>query len=98
MFAYTIVHLTFRAPQIVVCACVYANVYLVVHLLQRQKYFSVEGKLKVYSNPEPSLGIQTIFHREKNRRVSCLPRTKQSDNLLSTVTEFLDWIHNKSVS
>ena len=35
MFAYTIVHLTFRAPQIVVRACVRANLYLVVHLLQR---------------------------------------------------------------
>ena len=32
MFAYTIVHLNFRVPEIVVRARVYANVYLVVHL------------------------------------------------------------------
>ena len=31
----TIVRLTFRAPQIVVRARVYANVYLDVHILQR---------------------------------------------------------------
>ena len=49
MLAYTIVHFTFRAPQIVVPVRVYANVYLAVHLLQRQKYFGVEGNLKVYS-------------------------------------------------
>ena len=35
MFAYTIVHLTFRAPQVVVYARVYANKYLTLHLLQR---------------------------------------------------------------
>ena len=35
MFAYTIVHLEFCAAQIVVCALMYANVYLVVHQLQR---------------------------------------------------------------
>ena len=44
MFAYAIVHLAFPAPQIVVSACMYANVYLTVHLLQQ-----VEGKFKVYS-------------------------------------------------
>ena len=32
--AYTIVHLTFHAPRIVVCTRVYANMYLVVHLLE----------------------------------------------------------------
>ena len=49
MFEYTIVHLTFSAPQTVVRLRMYAKVYLAVHLLQRQKYFRVEGKLKVYS-------------------------------------------------
>ena len=44
MFAYAIVHLAFPAPQIVVSACMYANMYLTVHLLQQ-----VEGKFKVYS-------------------------------------------------
>ena len=39
-------------------------------------------------NPEPSLGIQTLFYRERNnRQVSCLPRTKQPDNFLSTMFE-----------
>ena len=35
MFTYTIVHLTFPAPQRVVRALVYANDYLAVHLLQK---------------------------------------------------------------
>ena len=35
MFGYMIVHLTFREPQVVVRARVYANVYLALHLLQR---------------------------------------------------------------
>ena len=89
MFVYKIVHLTLRAPQIVVCAYMYANVYLTTHLLQRQKYFRIEGKLKVCSahhQPEPSLGIQTVFYRQRNKRqVSCLLRTKQPDNFPSTV-------------
>ena len=39
-------------------------------------------------NPEPSLGIQTLFYRERNnRQVSCLPRTTQPDNFLSTMFE-----------
>ena len=39
-------------------------------------------------NLESSLGIQTIFYRERNnRQVSCLPRTKQPDNFLSTMFE-----------
>ena len=39
-------------------------------------------------NPEPSLGTQTLFYRERNNmQVSCLPRTKQSDNFLSTMFE-----------
>ena len=37
MFSYTIVQLPFSAPQIVVRAGMYANVYIVVHQLQRQK-------------------------------------------------------------
>ena len=39
-------------------------------------------------NPEPSLGIQTSFHRERNNtQVSCLPRTKQPDNFPPTMFE-----------
>ena len=39
-------------------------------------------------NPEPSLGIQTVFYKERhNERVFCLPRTKQPDNSPSTVFE-----------
>ena len=44
MFTYTIVHLKFCTPQIVSCVRVYA-LYLAMHLLQRKKYFIVEGKL-----------------------------------------------------
>ena len=35
MFAYTIVYLTFSAPQILVRARVHLNVYLALHLPQR---------------------------------------------------------------
>ena len=35
MFAYTIIYCTFSVPEIVVCAGVYAIMYLAVHLLQR---------------------------------------------------------------
>ena len=49
MLAYKIMHFTFRAPQIVVFAHVYANVNLAVHLLQRQKYFRV--KLNLFHSP-----------------------------------------------
>ena len=39
-------------------------------------------------NPEPSLGIQTSFYKERsNWQVSSLPRTKQPDNFLSTMFE-----------
>ena len=39
-------------------------------------------------NPEPGLGIQTVFYRETdNRWVSCIPRTNQPDNFPSTVFE-----------
>ena len=39
-------------------------------------------------NPEPSLDIQTLFYgKRNNRQVSCLPRTKQPDNFLSTMFE-----------
>ena len=39
-------------------------------------------------NPEPSLGIQTLFYRERNnRQVSCLSRTKQPDNFPLTMFE-----------
>ena len=35
MFAYTIVHLTFRTPQMVACAHVHTSIYLAVYLPQR---------------------------------------------------------------
>ena len=39
-------------------------------------------------NPKPSLGIQILFYRERNnRQVFCILRTKQPDNLLSTMFE-----------
>ena len=91
MFAYMIVHLTFRAPQIVFCAGVYANVYLAVHLLRRQKYLEQKVNLRsvpLTINSEPSLGIKTAFYRERNNRlVSCQPRTKKTHNFPSTVLE-----------
>ena len=35
MFVYTIVHLTFSKPQIVICAHMYTDMYLAMHLLQK---------------------------------------------------------------
>ena len=49
MFAYMIVHLRFHAPEIVIHTGVYANFYLTMHLLERQKYFRAKCKLKAYS-------------------------------------------------
>ena len=46
-------------------------------------------------NPEPSLGIQTLFHKERNnRQVSCLPRTNQPDNFPSTMFESNEYGHS----
>ena len=51
----------------------------------------LEWKLNLRSipltfNPEPSLGIQTVFYREtNNRQVSCLPRNNQPDKFLSSL-------------
>ena len=39
MFVYAIVHLTFRAPQIVIRAHVYTNVYLAVYLTKKIEIF-----------------------------------------------------------
>ena len=50
MFAYTIVHLTFRAPQIVVRARVCANVY---HALYK-------GKRKVYYTPPSTQNLVSV--------------------------------------
>ena len=92
MLSNTIEHLTFCAPQIVICARMYTNVYLALHLLQKDKNI-LEQKVNLRSipltiNPEPSLGVQTVFHRKRNnRQVSCLPRTTKPDNFPSTVFE-----------
>ena len=55
MSLYTIVHLTFHAPQIVVCAHVYADMYLAVQLLERQKYLHKEQYLHKAERTFPSL-------------------------------------------
>ena len=60
-FAYMIVHLTFRAPQILVCAHVYANVYLTFHLLPKLEWKVNLRFIPLTNNPETSLGIQTVF-------------------------------------
>ena len=52
VFTYTIVQLSFRAPQIVIRACMYANLYFAAHLQQEYKYFRVENKL----NPKTAGG------------------------------------------
>ena len=73
MFVYNIRHLTFCAPQTVIRACVFAKVYLAVHLLQRQKYFRVANlrSIQLITNPEPSPGIHIVFYRERNNRRIC---------------------------
>ena len=63
MFAYTIMDL-----KIVVRAHVCTNIYLAVHLLQRQKYFRVKVNLRsipLTINPEPSFGIPTVFIKKE---------------------------------
>ena len=79
--AHTIMQLIFRAPQIVGCAHMHANMNLAVYPLQRYKYLWVEGKLKVFHK------VYTINRSLFHSQVSCLPRTKQPDNFLSTVFE-----------
>ena len=79
-------HLTFRALQIVVCARVYANVCLAMLLLNILGQKVNLRYISLTINPEPTLGIQTVFYGEiNNRQVSCLPRTKQPDNFPSTM-------------
>ena len=82
IFAYTIVHLTFRAPQIVIRARVNTNVYLAVHLLQRQKYFRAEVNLRsipLTINPE-LVWVSRLFIIEKET-------TDISDNNFFWVSE-----------
>ena len=44
-------------------------------------------------NPEPSLGIQTIFYRERNnRQVSCLPITKQPHNFCQLCLKVMNMV------
>ena len=87
IFAYTIVHLTFRAPQIVIRTCMYTTMYLAVHLLQRQKYFRAEVNLRsipLTMNLEPSLGIQTVYYRERDNNIFS---DISLDNIFFWVTE-----------
>ena len=82
----TIVRLTFRAPQIVVRARVYANVFLAVHILQRQKYFRVEGKLQFYSNhhqPWTQSAYPDYFLLRKKQQMGLLPIQNQTTRQLS---------------
>ena len=44
-------------------------------------------------NPEPSLGIQTIFYRERNnRQVSCLPIPKQPHNFCQLCLKVMNMV------
>ena len=70
MFAYTIVHLKqfFMHKCMLMCTspCPYYKDKVNVR------------SIPLTINQEPSLGIQTSFHKERNnRQVSCLPRTKR---------------------
>ena len=67
MFAYTIMYLTFGAPQIVARIQVHANVYLAAHLQIERIDFRVDLiSIPLTINPETSLGIQTASYREWN--------------------------------
>ena len=72
IFVYTIMHLTFCAPQIVIHAHVCTIMYQAMHVLQRWKYFRAEVNLRsillLTINPEPSLGIQTVYYRKRSNR------------------------------
>ena len=67
IFAHTIVHLTFCAPQIVIRASVHTNVYLAVHLLERQKYFRAEVNLGQFHSPSIHnlVWVSKLFITEK---------------------------------
>ena len=65
MFAYTIMHLTFGAPQIVARIQMYANVYLATHMQIERVDFRVDLRsIPLTINPGTSLGIQTASYRE----------------------------------
>ena len=86
MFTYRIIHLTFHAPQIVVCTCMQTNMYLAVHLLQRQKYFRVEGKPQVCSTHHQS-STQSLyldcFLLRKKQQMGLLTIQNQTNRQLS---------------
>ena len=80
MFAYTIVHLKQSFMPECTLTCISPCTYY--------KDKANVRSIPLTINLEPSLGIQTLFYRERNnRQVSCLPRTKQPDNFLSTMFE-----------
>ena len=84
MFGYTIMHLTSHAPEIVMHECMLMCTLPCTYCKDKVKVRSISLTI----NPEPSLGIQTLFCRERNnRQVPCLPRTKQPDNFPSTMFE-----------
>ena len=85
MFACTIVHLTFRAPQTVVRARLYANVYLAVPCRKDRNILQQKVNLRSFPlsiNPEYILGIQTFFI-EKETTDGCLVYPEQTTRQLS---------------
>ena len=67
MFAYMIVHLTYRAPQIVIHARLYANVTSPCTYQENKNILDQQVNLRsvlLTINLEPSLCMQTVFYRE----------------------------------
>ena len=80
MFAYTIVHLKWSFMHKCTLMCIPPCIYYKDKVNVRSIPLTI--------NPKPSLGIQILFYGERNnRQVSCILRTKQPDNLLSTMFE-----------
>ena len=61
MFAYTIVHLTFRATQIVMCAPVYVTYCKDRNILEQKVNLR---PIPLTINPEPTLGIHTFLYKK----------------------------------
>ena len=74
MFTHTIMHLTFPAPQIVICPCLSTKVYLVVHLPQKQKFLRVEVRIEGLFHTPPTQNLVWVsrLYLAYTRHVMCL--------------------------
>ena len=70
----------------IVHACMLMCTYLVMHILQRQKYFRVEGKLQAYSThhpPRTQSGYSDCFSQRRKQQAGLLSTQNQTTRQLS---------------